>query len=142
MGRLAIATDHGAEVFPVNHLVRDGTVVLRSAPGTKMLELARHPEVAFEVDGRRGRRTWSVVLRGRAERMDNDADIAESGVRGLRTDHPGEKFNYVRIRPDDVSGRRFDGPAGPPSELVAMIAVIVIGVAVLALAVLSVTTAH
>ncbi|MFW8745744.1 pyridoxamine 5'-phosphate oxidase family protein, partial [Mesorhizobium japonicum] len=109
IGRLAIATDHGAEVFPVNHLVRDGSVVLRSAPGTKLLELARHPDVAFEVDGRRGRRTWSVVLRGRAERMDSDIDIAESGVRGLRTDHPGEKFNYVRIRPDEVSGRRFDG---------------------------------
>ncbi len=106
-GRLALVTDEGVDIFPVNHLVHDHAIYLRSGPGSKMFQIGRHGEAAFEVDGRGGGRAWSVVVRGRAERLDDDADIAVSGVRELWTRHPGPKFNYVRIVPRSVSGRSF-----------------------------------
>ncbi|MGN6326040.1 pyridoxamine 5'-phosphate oxidase family protein [Pseudolysinimonas sp.] len=106
-GRLALATDDGVDIFPVTYLVHDHSIVLRSAPGRKMLQLARHGDAAFEIDGRGRGRAWSVVARGRAVRMNLDSDILDSGVRELPALHHGEKFNYVKLTPEVVSGREF-----------------------------------
>lgn len=129
-GRLAVVTERGVDIFPVNYLVHDGAILLRSGPGTKMRELSRHPGVAFEVDGRGRGTAWSVVLHGTATRMSVDDDIVSSGVRNLRAVHPGGKFNYVRITPDDISGRAF--PAASASAGAILVAVL-LGVSVTAL---------
>jgi len=50
---------------------------------------------------------WSVVVRGTAERLANDAEIEESGVLALTTATPPVKWNYIRITPTTISGRRF-----------------------------------
>lgn len=107
LGRLAVVAEDGVDVFPVNYLVDRGTILFRSAPGTKLIDVVHDPVVAFEVDGVDERHRWSVVVRGVARRLDADDEIEGSGVLGLATLTPAAKFNYVRITPRVVTGRRF-----------------------------------
>lgn len=107
LGRLAVVGPDGVDVFPVNYLVDGTTVVFRSAPGTKLADLALRDLVAFEVDGSDVHHRWSVVLRGHARRLDADDEIEATGVLGLRPESGVTADNYVRISPTTVSGRRF-----------------------------------
>ena len=117
LGRLAIAAKGMVDIFPVNYLVHDGTILFRSAPGSKLAGLTAAPLVAFESDGFDGRWHWSVVIHGRAIRLDNDAEIIESGVMDLVPWSDTPKFNYVRIVPTDITGRRIDRYAFPRTSL-------------------------
>ena len=83
LGRLATGAKGIVDIFPVNYLVHEQRILFRTAPGTKLVNLTAAPLVAFEADGFDGRWHWSVVIHGRARRLDNDADIAESGVMNL-----------------------------------------------------------
>lgn len=107
IGRLAVREGDGVDIFPVNFTVTDRAVYLRSAPGSKLVNITQAPSVAFEVDGHRWRTHWSVVLRGVAERMSHDSDIVESGVLDLSTLTSSAKWNYIRINPTSITGRRF-----------------------------------
>lgn len=113
LGRLAVAAADGVDLFPVNYVVSRDTILFRSAPGSKLVDTADDPRVAFEVDGADDRYRWSVVVRGVARRLDADDDIEASGVLALTALAPGEKANYVRITPRVVSGRRFRWEGGP-----------------------------
>ena len=106
LGRIAVQTTDGLDIFPINFVVTDREIFFRSAPGSKLIDITAHPEVAFEVDGRHGRHRWSVVVKGRAHRLDRDDEIESSGVLRLSTAPSTEKFNYVRISPTSISGRR------------------------------------
>ncbi|KGN33292.1 flavin-nucleotide-binding protein [Knoellia sinensis KCTC 19936] len=107
IGRLAVIHDGAPDIFPVNYAAAHGTVVLRTAAGTK-LDAARNQAVAFEVDGYDLERAeaWSVVIRGTAREVtDLDETIA---VMRLPL-HPwagGSKPHLLRLLPDTVSGRR------------------------------------
>jgi nitroimidazol reductase NimA-like FMN-containing flavoprotein (pyridoxamine 5'-phosphate oxidase superfamily) len=107
LGRFAVKIADGVDVFPVNYLAHNHELFFRSAPGSKLVDLAREPNVAFEIDGEHARHVWSVVVRGTAQRLATDHEIEESGIQLLETWHPSEKYNYVRIRPESVSGRSF-----------------------------------
>jgi uncharacterized protein len=107
VGRLAVARRDGVDIFPVNYLVKDEQVYFASAPGSKLADIAKSPTVAFEVDSFGDGARWSVVIRGLAERLNNDHDIDSSGVRDLPSALPTTKWNYVRITPTSVTGRRF-----------------------------------
>ena len=113
-GRLAVdGLDGRPDLFPVNFLVRNGNVFIRSAPGAKLASILTHPAVAFEIDGETEAFRWSVVMRGAAQRLTNDSEIEASGIRGLVSSHPSTKYNYVRITPDTVTGRRFPTGSQP-----------------------------
>lgn len=107
VARLATADDDGVDITPIDVLARHRMLYFRTAPGSKLERISEHPRVAVELDGLDGGVRWSVVVRGRAERLDTDSDIEESGVLELRTAHPSAKENYVRVRPDAISGREF-----------------------------------
>jgi len=50
VGRIAMCTPQGPRVFPVNYVVDDGSLVIRTSPyGTIASEGGRNAEVAFEV---------------------------------------------------------------------------------------------
>jgi nitroimidazol reductase NimA-like FMN-containing flavoprotein (pyridoxamine 5'-phosphate oxidase superfamily) len=113
LGRLAIGGADGApDVFPLNYLVHNGCIFVRSAPGSKLRAMSERPSVAFEIDGQEHGHHWSVVIRGTADRLDADDEIEASGVLDLVTWTPTEKHNFVRITPASVSGRRFRSPEG------------------------------
>jgi nitroimidazol reductase NimA-like FMN-containing flavoprotein (pyridoxamine 5'-phosphate oxidase superfamily) len=107
LGRFAVKVADGVDVFPINYLAHNQELFFRSAPGSKLVDLTLAPNVAFEIDGEHARHVWSVVVHGTARRLASDQEIEDSGIQLLETWHPSEKYNYVRISPDSVSGRSF-----------------------------------
>ncbi len=114
VGRLAVTAAGTVDIFPVNYAVRDGMLYFRTAPGTKLLELAINDRVAFEIDGYTDAEAWSVVLKGRAERLERQSEIDAAETLALEPWLPTLKYRWVRITPDEVSGRRFE--RGPEPE--------------------------
>lgn len=106
VGRLAVSSEDGADIFPITHHVHEGAVYFRTAPGAKLAAVVANPRVAFEADGSRDDRPWSVVVRGVAHRLDRDDEIVASGVLDVITPAGGDQWNYVRIDPLAVTGRR------------------------------------
>ena len=107
VGRLATALGEQPDVFPVNFVVDGPSVVFRTAEGTKLAELVLNQRVAFEADNWDAEGGWSVVLRGTAERITDEAELARAEKLPLRPFLPGVKTNFVRISPDTISGRYF-----------------------------------
>ncbi|MFD1214331.1 pyridoxamine 5'-phosphate oxidase family protein [Arthrobacter sp. GCM10027362] len=108
-GRLAVIIGDHPELFPINYVVDHGTVVFRTAPGTKLEGALSGAPVAFEVDGfdPSSGRAWSVVLKGRTERLASIEDVLASTLLPLFPWQAGEKNNFVRIVPGEITGRRF-----------------------------------
>lgn len=108
IGRFAVEGADGApDVFPMNYLVREGAIYVRSAPGGKLRSVADRPGIAFEIDGASPTHYWSVVVRGTARRLDDDTEIEASGVLELTSLSPTPKHDFLRITPKTVTGRRF-----------------------------------
>jgi len=109
--------DGFVDIFPVNYFVHDEAILFRTAPGSKLVNIALNPTVAFEVDGVDTRWHWSVVIHGTAEHLGSEAEIIDSGVMDLVSWSPTAKYNYVRITPSDINGRRIDRHAFPRASL-------------------------
>jgi uncharacterized protein len=109
VGRLAVSiTDH-PDIFPVNYVVDRGTVVFRTAEGTKLAAAVLGRAVAFEIDGYDADRgeAWSVVIKGRATVIERMQDVFDALDLPLFPWHASPKHRFVRIEPFDISGRRF-----------------------------------
>lgn len=108
-GRLAIATDDGPMIYAVNAVVDHGTVVFRTAEGTKLDALRLDPRVAYEVDGVDvdTDRAWSVVVRGVARELDTIDDISGIDTLGVTPWQYGPKPTYIRIDTTEISGVEF-----------------------------------
>lgn len=120
LGRLAVDNADGApDIFPVNYVAHEGALFIRTARDAKLLHIAQHPMVAFEVDGEVEGSHWSVVIRGRAERVTRDDEIRESGVRDLVSWSPTVKLFVIKVVANAVTGRRFPAHAGRADEPVA-----------------------
>lgn len=109
LGRLATAAADHVEIFPVNFLVDHGTIVFRTAAGTKLSSATRTAEVAFEADDCNGADgvAWSVVVRGTAEKVEGRTDVFDVFDLDLRPWHDSSKPFFVRLAPTAISGRRF-----------------------------------
>jgi uncharacterized protein len=109
VGRLAVSiTDH-PDIFPINYVVDRGTVVFRTAEGTKLAASVLGRAVAFEIDGYdkdRGE-AWSVVIKGRATEIERMQDVFDALDLPLFPWHTSPKHRFVRVEPFDISGRRF-----------------------------------
>ena len=114
IGRIAIESGRGPQIFPVNHLVRDHVVSFRSGPGEKIMDTFSHPRVAFEVDGRDGEDFWSVVVGGHVEVRGENDPLVRGALESLVSFHPTEKHYVIDIIADEISGRRFQ-PRRPAS---------------------------
>ena len=80
-GRLAVINADGTpDIFPVNFVPHEGSLYVRTARDAKLLHIAQHPAVAFEVDDHDEHVRWSVVVRGDAERVTRDGEIRDSGT--------------------------------------------------------------
>ncbi len=107
VARLAVCDDLGADIFPINYLVESESLFFRSAPGTKVVSLTKRPGVAVEIDGTDGGKRFSVVIRGDAHRLNDEAQILDSGVSDLPTMTGSDKWNYFEVTPRTVTGIRF-----------------------------------
>ena len=111
LGRLAVAVNAEPDIFPVNYVVDGPRVLFRTAPGSKLAELAVNPRVAFEVDEFDETYAASVVLKGVAERIELQREIDAADALPLAPWIPTLKYRWVRIAPLSITGRRFErGP--------------------------------
>ena len=128
LGRMAVTIGDHPDIWPVNYIVDHGSIVFRTAEGTKLSALLFGANVAFEVDGYETEAgataptvAWSVVVKGRASEIRNVHDRFEAADLPLFPWHAAPKQRFVRITPFEVTGRRFhvveraaEEPAPPP----------------------------
>lgn len=114
VGRLATSVGDQPEIYPVNYVVDGESVVFRTAAGSKLEEIVVNNRVAFEADGWSDEGGWSVLLRGTAEVITDEAELALCAKMPLRPWVPTVKRNYVRISADQITGRTF--AFGPEPE--------------------------
>jgi nitroimidazol reductase NimA-like FMN-containing flavoprotein (pyridoxamine 5'-phosphate oxidase superfamily) len=108
LGRVAVKLADDLVILPVYYAVMDDDIVFRTAPGTKLDAAVLKTKVAFEVDG--ATPGWSVLVRGHAELI-RDSAQQQHARRLLGDDWPaGERDQLVRIRAEQVTGRRLPQP--------------------------------
>lgn len=107
LGRLVTVIDGRPEIFPVNFVVQRRTVLFRTAEGTKLFGTVVNDQVIFEADDHNVVEGWSVIVRGSAEVLYAADDIHEAERAGLYPWIATQKLRFVRIRPIQISGRRF-----------------------------------
>jgi len=109
VGRVALIVDGHPEVFPVNFVLQRRSIVFRTAGGTKLWGAITAKPVAFEIDGYDAHEetAWSVMARGEAELVEDQAEKDAVDALLLEPWQPGEKSFYVRVPPKALTGRRF-----------------------------------
>jgi hypothetical protein len=109
VGRLAVVIDGQPEIFPVNHVVDHGTIVFRTADGTKLTAALANATVAYECDGFDAytAEAWSVVVKGSASEIRDIDDLIDASLLPLEPWHGAAKHRFVRIVPGQISGRQF-----------------------------------
>jgi uncharacterized protein len=114
VGRVGFVADGEVQVLPVNHLVDGQDVIFRTARGSKLSATEGQRPITFEADDydEQTHSGWSVVVNGRAEPVDEDAELDRLDRTGLRPWVSNvERPYWIRIRPTSVTGRRTPQPA-------------------------------
>jgi uncharacterized protein len=112
-GRLAHHLADEVHIAPVNYAVDHDpatgrrSLLFRTAEGSKLLGIVMNPDVAFEVDEIVGERATSIVLRGRARRLEEDEEHRADNL-PLRSWVATAKWNVVEVEVTEISGRRFE----------------------------------
>jgi nitroimidazol reductase NimA-like FMN-containing flavoprotein (pyridoxamine 5'-phosphate oxidase superfamily) len=107
VGRLAATAGGVLDIYPITYVVDNKTIVFRTGPGTKLVELTINDKVVFEIDHWDDVEGYSVIIHGTAEQLDTMGEIDQAKTLELQSLFPTERPRYVRITPDRVSARRF-----------------------------------
>jgi nitroimidazol reductase NimA-like FMN-containing flavoprotein (pyridoxamine 5'-phosphate oxidase superfamily) len=109
VGRLAVSISDHPDIFPINFVVDRGSIVFRTAEGTKLAAAVLGRGVAFEVDGLDvdTDEAWSVVVKGHATEIEQLDELLDALDLPLFPWHASPKHRYVRIEPAEITGRRF-----------------------------------
>ena len=112
VGRVGFIADGELVILPVNHVVDGNDVAFRTAYGSKLSTAEGQNLATFEADhyDEQTQSGWSVVVTGRAEIVEAEADVQRLGRRGLHpwvtaVQHPF----WLRIRPTSITGRQTPG---------------------------------
>jgi nitroimidazol reductase NimA-like FMN-containing flavoprotein (pyridoxamine 5'-phosphate oxidase superfamily) len=108
VGRIGVLNDSAPEIYPVNHVVDRGTIVFRTDPGSKLRGLLRSPAVCYQADGVDpvDGTGWSVLVKGRAVELHDPDELRAAAALPLRLWSVGDKAHWIRIVPDELTGRR------------------------------------
>jgi nitroimidazol reductase NimA-like FMN-containing flavoprotein (pyridoxamine 5'-phosphate oxidase superfamily) len=112
-GRLAHHLADEVHLAPVNYAVDHDpatgrrSLLFRTAEGSKLLGVVMNPDVAFEVDEIVGESATSIVLRGRARRLEEDEEHRAENL-PLRPWVASAKWNVVEVDVTEISGRHFE----------------------------------
>ena len=107
LGRYVTSVGGRSEIFPVNFVVQRKSLLFRTAEGTKLFGSVVNHQVLFEADDHNVAEGWSVIVRGIAHVLTTSAEIDEAERAGLYPWIATEKLHYVRITPNEITGRRF-----------------------------------
>ena len=127
VGRLAVSVANQPLIFPVNYAVDHGSLVIRTAEGTKLAAVTVNRSVAFEVDAysRDAGEAWSVVVKGTVHEVTGMDELLDAMGLALFPWHAAPQPRFLRIVPDQVTGRRFrvehdvagPSPQSPPASV-------------------------
>ncbi|MBP0450609.1 pyridoxamine 5'-phosphate oxidase family protein [Kitasatospora sp. RG8] len=116
VGRIALPVQPGPAVFPVNYTVDAETIVFRTA-ASGAADPGDGASVSFQVDRIDDHLSqgWSVLILGTAEHVD-DPEIVQHLLKlpGTTPWAGGNRPLWVRVRPDEITGRRI-GNGGSPT---------------------------
>jgi Pyridoxamine 5'-phosphate oxidase len=123
IGRVVFTSRALPAIRPVNHLVENGHVIIRSPEGSAIVTAAsaeRGTVVAYEADelDPTSHTGWSVVITGLARLVDDPHEAAPY-QQVLRPHIPGDRGLVIRIYPELVTGLEFVAPEtadGDPSR--------------------------
>ena len=105
-GRLGYHLADEVHIVPINYAVKDDRLFFLTAEGSKLLGVTMNADVAFEVDEVVGETARSVIIRGRARRLDEHEEHRADQV-PLHTWVDSPKYYVVEVAPEEVSGRAF-----------------------------------
>jgi nitroimidazol reductase NimA-like FMN-containing flavoprotein (pyridoxamine 5'-phosphate oxidase superfamily) len=105
--RLAWNSATGPIVLPVNFVVHEHAIWMRTTAYSAIAEEVDESQIAVEMDdiNQETHDGWSVLLRGRAEVLYHENQVPDA-VHALHTWPAGVRPLWVRLRPDIVTGRR------------------------------------
>ena len=111
LGRVAVSIGALPVILPVNYVVFEGSIVLRTAPGTKLSAALMGAVVGFEIDSMAPDHAsgWSVLVVGHAHEVRDDATLERLRRLPLASWGPDHRDHFVEIPIERVSGRAF-GP--------------------------------
>jgi nitroimidazol reductase NimA-like FMN-containing flavoprotein (pyridoxamine 5'-phosphate oxidase superfamily) len=120
VGRIALSTPTGPQIVPINYSVVDDAIIVRTAPYSLLGTHGRDTTLAFEIDGfdHPHHRGWSVIARGRAETVDDAAELER--IRRAWPPRPwaaGPRPLFLRLRWTELTGRRLGDGWDPAHEL-------------------------
>jgi transcriptional regulator with XRE-family HTH domain len=106
VGRIVFSIERGPVALPVNFEFTDGKVIL-STDLAKANLLEALPVVGFEIDriDETFSEGWSVVVCGRANRVDDPEEVLRLSSLDLEVWAGGERHVLVKITPVTVTGR-------------------------------------
>jgi uncharacterized protein len=107
IGRVAMTIGDEVEVFPVNYEIREDSLYIRTAEGTKLFGIAMGRPIAFEIDDWDDESGWSVIAKCSARQLDHAYEIQEAEQLALTRWVPDSADVLVRLTPIKVTGRRF-----------------------------------
>ncbi len=132
VGRLALSVRALPVVLPVNYLLVDEGILIRTGAGTKLDAACDGAVVAFEIDGVDivSHTGWSVLVQGTARVLRSPVELAEASRAALAPWANPRADRYVVVSLDVLSGRRIRGwywggvlpvaptpaPSRPPTE--------------------------
>lgn len=107
VGRMAVAVGSQPDIFPVNYIIEDGEIVIRTAEGTKLAAAIMGGRVAFEIDELHAdtHTGWSVVVHGTAHEARALLDVMHDSEIDTSPWADGVKERVLHITPDEVTGR-------------------------------------
>lgn len=107
VGRLVTRVGDVIDIAPVNYVVDEGTLVFRTAAGSKLSGLTVNSAVVFQIDSFDSQTGWSLVFHGQAHALESESEIQRAEALPLQPLIPTLKPTFVRIAVDTVTGRTF-----------------------------------
>jgi uncharacterized protein len=118
VGRIIYTRHAMPAVELVNFTIDAGDIVIRTAPGGKLLAAIRGAVVAFEADAYDAatRSGWSVTAIGHAREATSPAGTGTPRTTGPRPPAPGHHPCSARITPGQLTGRYLSAADNGPAE--------------------------
>lgn len=108
VGRVAFVIDGWPVVLPVNYLIDGKEILIRTAPGAKLASARSTVQVSLQADSTESvyRSGWSVLVFGHASEITDANELRRVNALPLRSWAGGDKLYWIKIRPEQITGRR------------------------------------
>lgn len=108
VGRFVFAGPRGPVAIPVNYVMLDGDIVVRTGRRTSLADGTAQSRVSFEVDhlDQALAEAWSVLASGEARLVATPSELETVRSLGIEPWAGGGKDAYLRITITEITGRR------------------------------------